>query len=214
MITRSRTDKTIISADTSMAKPQSKPNRIGRSAPIPISIRPFVHISKIRIATMPTTRRNVSQRAKRPSRSDAKAAKAISNSLKPTSHFQRQVGRGNTVHKSPRSRLAARPHRLARTPGGPRPAKLGPKTLEMLASSHRLGTLSLGALQARCSRKSKVPKALALARALHYHRRRTGGRVVEGTALEMRRTCKRTVGSNPTLSASGQRPPKTSEIVP
>ena len=30
----------------------------------------------------------------------------------------------------------------------------------------------------------------------------TGGRVVEGTALEMRRTCKRTVGSNPTLSAT------------
>jgi hypothetical protein len=29
----------------------------------------------------------------------------------------------------------------------------------------------------------------------------TGGRVVDGTALEMRRTCKGTVGSNPTLSA-------------
>ena len=30
---------------------------------------------------------------------------------------------------------------------------------------------------------------------------RTGGRVVDGTALEMRRPCKRFVGSNPTLSA-------------
>src|SRR6185437_13033607 len=37
---------------------------------------------------------------------------------------------------------------------------------------------------------------------LPYHRRRTGGRVVEGTALEMRRRCKPTVGSNPTLSAN------------
>ncbi len=36
---------------------------------------------------------------------------------------------------------------------------------------------------------------------LLYHRRRTGGRVVDGTALEMRRTCEGTVGSNPTLSA-------------
>src|ERR1700760_1227235 len=43
---------------------------------------------------------------------------------------------------------------------------------------------------------------LAIADALHYHRRRTGGRVVEGTALEMRRRCKPTVGSNPTLSAT------------
>jgi hypothetical protein len=31
--------------------------------------------------------------------------------------------------------------------------------------------------------------------------RRTGGRVVEGTALEMRRTCKGTVSSNLTPSA-------------
>ena len=30
--------------------------------------------------------------------------------------------------------------------------------------------------------------------------------MVEGTALEMRRTCKGTVGSNPTLSASGKGP--------
>src|SRR5690348_825232 len=49
--------------------------------------------------------------------------------------------------------------------------------------------------------KSQAPKGLAIACPLPYHRRRTGGRVVEGTALEMRRTCKRTVGSNPTLSA-------------
>src|SRR6185437_9219917 len=40
---------------------------------------------------------------------------------------------------------------------------------------------------------------------LPYHRRRTGGRVVEGTALEMRRRCKPTVGSNPTLSANPTR---------
>lgn len=37
---------------------------------------------------------------------------------------------------------------------------------------------------------------------LKYLRRRTGGRVVDGTALEMRRACKGSVGSNPTLSAS------------
>jgi hypothetical protein len=43
---------------------------------------------------------------------------------------------------------------------------------------------------------------LALAAPLPYHRRRTGGRVVECTALEMRRTCKGIVGSNPTLSAT------------
>ena len=30
--------------------------------------------------------------------------------------------------------------------------------------------------------------------------------MVEGTALEMRRTCKRTVGSNPTLSANEKGP--------
>jgi hypothetical protein len=42
---------------------------------------------------------------------------------------------------------------------------------------------------------------LALAAALPYHRKWTGGRVVECTALEMRRTCKGIVGSNPTLSA-------------
>ena len=55
--------------------------------------------------------------------------------------------------------------------------------------------------------KSLPTKELAKNLGLPYHRRRTGGRVVEGTALEMRRTCKRTVGSNPTLSAS-----KTSQI--
>ena len=47
----------------------------------------------------------------------------------------------------------------------------------------------------------KPPKRLALVARLLYHRRRTGGRVVDGTALEMRRTCKGSVGSNPTLSA-------------
>src|SRR4051812_15606963 len=51
------------------------------------------------------------------------------------------------------------------------------------------------------SRKSQVPKRLALPLRLLYSGRRTGGRVVDGTALEMRRTCKGTVGSNPTLSA-------------
>ena len=50
--------------------------------------------------------------------------------------------------------------------------------------------------------KSLPTKELAKNLGLPYHRRRTGGRVVEGTALEMRRTCKRTVGSNPTLSAN------------
>ena len=44
--------------------------------------------------------------------------------------------------------------------------------------------------------------SLAFSKLLAYHRRRTGGRVVDGTALEMRRTCKGSVGSNPTLSAS------------
>ncbi len=45
-------------------------------------------------------------------------------------------------------------------------------------------------------------QGLALGRPVPYHRRRTGGRVVDGTALEMRHTCKGIVGSNPTLSAS------------
>jgi hypothetical protein len=49
---------------------------------------------------------------------------------------------------------------------------------------------------------SKGKERLALTARLLYHRRRTGGRVVDGTALEMRRTCKGTVGSNPTLSAN------------
>ncbi len=43
---------------------------------------------------------------------------------------------------------------------------------------------------------------LALPALLNYHRRWTGGRVVECTALEMRRTCKGTVSSNLTLSAT------------
>ncbi len=47
----------------------------------------------------------------------------------------------------------------------------------------------------------KPTKRLALEADLPYHRRRTGGRVVDGTALEMRHTCKGIVGSNPTLSA-------------
>ena len=47
-----------------------------------------------------------------------------------------------------------------------------------------------------------LSEALALSTPLPYHRRRTGGRVVDGTALEMRRTCEGTVGSNPTLSAT------------
>jgi hypothetical protein len=51
------------------------------------------------------------------------------------------------------------------------------------------------------SRYFKRLEWLALQRGLLYHRRRTGGRVVDGTALEMRRTCKGSVGSNPTLSA-------------
>jgi hypothetical protein len=50
-------------------------------------------------------------------------------------------------------------------------------------------------------RKIQLAKRLALAARLPYHRRRTGGRVVDGTALEMRRACKGSVGSNPTLSA-------------
>src|SRR6266571_4015497 len=45
-------------------------------------------------------------------------------------------------------------------------------------------------------------RALAISICLPYHRRRTGGRVVDGTALEMRRACKGSVGSNPTLSAN------------
>jgi hypothetical protein len=48
---------------------------------------------------------------------------------------------------------------------------------------------------------SEDKERLALAARLLYHRRRTGGRVVDGTALEMRRACKGSVGSNPTLSA-------------
>jgi hypothetical protein len=47
---------------------------------------------------------------------------------------------------------------------------------------------------------------LALAALLPYHRKWTGGRVVECTALEMRRTCKGIVGSNPTLSANKKAP--------
>jgi hypothetical protein len=43
---------------------------------------------------------------------------------------------------------------------------------------------------------------LAFWKPLPYHRRWTGGRVVDGTALEMRRACKGSVGSNPTLSAN------------
>ena len=50
--------------------------------------------------------------------------------------------------------------------------------------------------------KTEPAKRLAIPDALPYHRRRTGGRVVDGTALEMRRACKGSVGSNPTLSAS------------
>ena len=49
---------------------------------------------------------------------------------------------------------------------------------------------------------------LALAALLPYHRKWTGGRVVECTALEMRRTCKGIVGSNPTLSANSQAIPR------
>src|SRR5471030_1197960 len=48
---------------------------------------------------------------------------------------------------------------------------------------------------------SEDKERLALAADLPYHRQRTGGRVVDGTALEMRRACKGSVGSNPTLSA-------------
>ncbi len=59
----------------------------------------------------------------------------------------------------------------------------------------------LGEAQAE---KTEHIKRLAFPPLFPYHRRRTGGRVVEGTALEMRRTCKRTVGSNPTLSAKSK----------
>src|SRR6185312_10605720 len=52
----------------------------------------------------------------------------------------------------------------------------------------------------RCG-KSQPERELAIPVPLAYHGRRTGGRVVEGTALEMRRTREGTVGSNPTLSA-------------
>jgi hypothetical protein len=50
--------------------------------------------------------------------------------------------------------------------------------------------------------KSQPPKRLAFILGVNYHRKWTGGRVVECTALEMRRTCKGIVGSNPTLSAN------------
>jgi hypothetical protein len=46
-----------------------------------------------------------------------------------------------------------------------------------------------------------LKERLALGGTLLYSGPWTGGRVVDGTALEMRRTCKGTVGSNPTLSA-------------
>ena len=49
-------------------------------------------------------------------------------------------------------------------------------------------------------------KELAPSIPLKYLRRRTGGRVVDGTALEMRRACKGSVGSNPTLSAIKESP--------
>ena len=52
-----------------------------------------------------------------------------------------------------------------------------------------------------CGSKIQPAKGLAFGRALLYSGRRTGGRVVDGTALEMRRACKGSVGSNPTLSA-------------
>ena len=45
------------------------------------------------------------------------------------------------------------------------------------------------------------PKDLPSGTCLRIRARRTGGRAVEGTALEMRHTCKGIVGSNPTLSA-------------
>ena len=50
--------------------------------------------------------------------------------------------------------------------------------------------------------KNQAAKRLAFIPGVNYHRKWTGGRVVECTALEMRRTCKGIVGSNPTLSAS------------
>src|ERR1700761_5419552 len=45
------------------------------------------------------------------------------------------------------------------------------------------------------------PKDLPFGPRLRIRAQRTGGRAVEGTALEMRHTCKGIVGSNPTLSA-------------
>ena len=94
------TDSAIISADTSRARPQSIENRTRASAPIPRSkIRPFRQSAKIKSATRPKIRLKVSHRRKRPSKSDAKIARAINNSLIPAS--MAYVGLVCCLNKSP-----------------------------------------------------------------------------------------------------------------